>query len=120
MLWYRQVICFWRYFLIIAVTSINNNLFNSFKSILIYLLLCFRYTGSLFNKAYKNDLEEEDLYEVIRCCASKECGDELEKTWLLEKKNKQSVSVTRLLWKRFGLKYFLFGMIELIWKVLIR
>lgn len=80
----------------------------------------FRYTGSLFRKAYKNDLEEEDLYEVLRKCASKRCGDKLEQKWLLEKKKEQPVSIIRLLWKRFGVRYLLYGFIDLVWKLIIR
>lgn len=80
----------------------------------------FRYTGSLFRKAYKNDLEEEDLYEVLTKCASKRCGDKLEKKWLLEKKKEKPVSILRLLWKRFGRRYLLYGIIDLVWKLIIR
>lgn len=69
----------------------------------------------MFKKAYKNDLEEEDLYEVITKCASKRCGNRLEQKYVYERKN-GSVSITKLLWKCFGLRYFFYGFIELVWK----
>lgn len=53
-------------------------------------------------------------------CASKRCGDKLEQKWLLEKKEEKPVSIIRLLWKRFGVRYLLYGLIDLIWKLIIR
>lgn len=80
-------------------------------------LLTFAYTAGLFRKAFKNDLEEEDLYEVLHKCSSKRCGDKLEKQWIIENKKDTPPSIVRLLWGRYGYRYLLIGFIELAKKI---
>ncbi|KAG5875549.1 hypothetical protein JTB14_025763 [Gonioctena quinquepunctata] len=83
----------------------------------IFSLITFAYTGSLFRKAYKNnDLEEDDLYDVLKACSSKKCGDETEKQWMENRKDTSS-SIYRLMWARFGYRYILRGSIHLCWKI---
>ncbi|XP_056637699.1 ATP-binding cassette sub-family C member 4-like [Diorhabda sublineata] len=86
----------------------------------IFSLLSFAYTVSLFKKAYKNnDLEEDDLYEVLRACGSTKCGDKLENQWIKENnlKKEKDPSIYRLMWARFGKRYILIGGIHLCWKI---
>ncbi|XP_028139569.2 ATP-binding cassette sub-family C member 4-like isoform X1 [Diabrotica virgifera virgifera] len=86
----------------------------------IFSLLSFAYTVSLFKKAYKNnDLEEDDLYDVLKACSSAKCGDKLERQWIIENKAKKerNPSIYRLMWARFGKRYILIGCIHLCWKI---
>lgn len=76
-----------------------------------------RYTQELFKKGYIKDLEDEDLYEVIRRCGSQRCGDKLEKEWTNELNRNTYPSIYRLLWKRFGFKYIIIGFVDLVFKV---
>ncbi|XP_023311188.1 probable multidrug resistance-associated protein lethal(2)03659 [Anoplophora glabripennis] len=80
--------------------------------------LTFAYTGEIFKKGYKHsDLEESDLYEVIKSCSSKSCGNEIEKQWMIENKKDSPPSINRLLWARFGYRYMFLGLINMTWKV---
>ncbi|XP_018569050.1 probable multidrug resistance-associated protein lethal(2)03659 [Anoplophora glabripennis] len=79
-------------------------------------LLTFVYTGQLFSKAYKHDLEEEDIYEVIKSCGSEKCGDKLEKCFNTEKQRKKP-STARMIWKCYGTTYIGLGMIHLCFKL---
>ncbi|KAG5882991.1 hypothetical protein JTB14_004330 [Gonioctena quinquepunctata] len=80
----------------------------------IFSKLFFLYTLRLFGK----DSEEEDVYDVMKCFQSKKCGDKLEKAWALENTlENSSPSMYRLLWRRFGLRYLLIGLVNLIFKV---
>nr|XP_023012687.1 probable multidrug resistance-associated protein lethal(2)03659 [Leptinotarsa decemlineata]XP_023012688.1 probable multidrug resistance-associated protein lethal(2)03659 [Leptinotarsa decemlineata]XP_023012689.1 probable multidrug resistance-associated protein lethal(2)03659 [Leptinotarsa decemlineata]XP_023012690.1 probable multidrug resistance-associated protein lethal(2)03659 [Leptinotarsa decemlineata] len=84
----------------------------------IFSLLTFAYTASLFKKAYKNhDLEENDLYDVLKACCSKKCGDKIEKKWKIENEKETPPSIYRLMWATFGWRYILRGVIHLCWKV---
>ncbi|KAJ8927839.1 hypothetical protein NQ314_019641 [Rhamnusium bicolor] len=70
-------------------------------------------------KRLKKDLEEEDLYEVIKTCKSKKCGDKLEEQYKIEKQ-KGSPSIFRLLWICYGTRYILLGLIHLSFKLVSR
>ncbi|CAH1183388.1 unnamed protein product [Phaedon cochleariae] len=84
----------------------------------IFSLLTFFYTGRLFKKAYvKKDLCEDDLYEVLKACGSKKCGDKLEEQWILENKRDGKPSLYRLMWARYGWRYIFIGVVNLIWKI---
>ncbi|EFA04139.1 probable multidrug resistance-associated protein lethal(2)03659 [Tribolium castaneum] len=78
--------------------------------------LSFFYTLKLFRKGYKNDLEEDDLYEVLKSYRSKELGDQLEAEWEKQKKQGKNNSIVRLLWACYGWQYFLLGLVQLIVK----
>ncbi|CAG9860113.1 unnamed protein product [Phyllotreta striolata] len=83
----------------------------------LFSLLSFAYIGRLYKQAYKNDLEDNDLYEVIENCESKKAGDLLEAEWDKEFK-KKSPSMTRLMWNRWGWKYVFIGCIDLTWRLI--
>ncbi|CAG9825246.1 unnamed protein product [Phaedon cochleariae] len=84
----------------------------------IFSKLTFAYTGSLFRRAYKQDLDDEDLYEVLKQCSSKRCGDKLEEEWKLENKEGTPPTIGRLMWRRFGWRYMLMGFTEFTWRVI--
>ncbi|VEN55199.1 unnamed protein product [Callosobruchus maculatus] len=82
-------------------------------------LLTFAYTRGLFRKALKNDLEEKDLYEVLRKIGSKRCGDKMERQWILENKcENKHPSIYHLMWKRFGWRYLMIGLVHLTMRIL--
>nr|CAI5844259.1 unnamed protein product [Callosobruchus analis] len=101
----------------------TTNIFSLFTFMLcsvveeIVLLITFRYTGELFGKSLKKDLEEDDLYEVIKGCSSKRCGDKMEKQWQIETKTHATPSIYRLMWSRYGRRYLLLGFIDLTFRV---
>ncbi|CAG9858555.1 unnamed protein product [Phyllotreta striolata] len=77
--------------------------------------LSFAYTTGLFRKGFKRDLEEQNVYDVIKPCKSKTCGDKLEKQWSID--STKSKSIYRLLWNRFGWRYLFIGFVDLIFKI---
>ncbi|XP_057671711.1 probable multidrug resistance-associated protein lethal(2)03659 [Diorhabda carinulata] len=83
----------------------------------IFSKLTFAYTGKVFKKALKNDLEEQDLYDVVSNFKSKKCGDQIEKQWKKENINSTPGSIYKLLWHKFGWKYLLIGTIDLFYKI---
>ncbi|XP_060523188.1 probable multidrug resistance-associated protein lethal(2)03659 [Cylas formicarius] len=80
-------------------------------------LLTFTYTYELFRKAWKKDLIEDDIYEVIEPCQAKKNGDKFERKWRREKERKQP-SLIRLMWQCFGVRYLLLGVMRLSAKAL--
>nr|XP_023024510.1 probable multidrug resistance-associated protein lethal(2)03659 [Leptinotarsa decemlineata] len=71
----------------------------------IFSLITFSYLVGLFKKAFKRDLKEEDLYEVLTKCNSKRCGNKLEEQWIVETEKNEQPSVVRMLWRRYGWRY---------------
>lgn len=78
-----------------------------------------RYTGCLFKKSLKKDLEEDDIYDVIETCGAKKNGDEFEKIWRKRRENGKS-SLIPVLWKCYGWQYLFLGLINLTWKLVNR
>ncbi|XP_072380947.1 ATP-binding cassette subfamily C member 4-like [Diabrotica undecimpunctata] len=84
-------------------------------------VLTFFYTGKIFARGFKRDLEDDDLYEVIKKCRSQQCTDKLENAYNNEAattKPGKKVSVLRILWKLYGFKYFALGIIHMTWRLL--
>ncbi|XP_072376501.1 probable multidrug resistance-associated protein lethal(2)03659 isoform X2 [Diabrotica undecimpunctata] len=84
----------------------------------IFSVLTFAYIGGIYKQAFKKDLEDEDLYEVPKSCNSGRCGDKLEKIWVIEKeksnKADKHIIVPRVLWKRWGKKYLVLGILDFV------
>lgn len=77
-------------------------------------ILFSRYTIPLFKRGFKKDLEEDDLYEVIKTCRSKDLGDKLELQYEIDKKHHKNPSLVRALWGVFGKTYIWLGIAQLI------
>ncbi|KAJ8923375.1 hypothetical protein NQ315_001933 [Exocentrus adspersus] len=82
----------------------------------LFSLLSFAYTGKLFSKAYKKDLEDDDIYEIIKSLRTENCGNRLEK-YFNEEQERKRPSTARLLWKCYGLRYIGLGMIHLCFRL---
>lgn len=83
------------------------------------LSLFFRYTRKLFAKGFKKDLEDDDLFEVIKQCNSKRWGDKMERAYKSEE-TKTKPSTIRVLWGIFGIRYIGLGLINLLWTLVSR
>ncbi|XP_060522778.1 ATP-binding cassette sub-family C member 4-like [Cylas formicarius] len=83
-----------------------------------FSILTFAYNCGLFKKAIQRNLQENDIYEVIKPCSSKKNGDRFERKWR-EKWEKKNYSLIQLLWECFGLRYIMFGAIHLSVKLLL-
>lgn len=68
-----------------------------------------RYTLGLFKKGFKKELEEDDIYEVVKSCKSKKLGDLSENQWM------KATSIMRLLLRRFGIQYLIICLIDILW-----
>ncbi|CAG9831833.1 unnamed protein product [Diabrotica balteata] len=82
----------------------------------IFSLLTFGYTGKLFTRGFKQDLEDDDLYDVIKKCRSKKCTDKLEHQYNSRSKTKDSekkVSIFKIIWHMYGLRYILLGLFHM-------
>lgn len=86
----------------------------SSKNHVALIILFLRYTIPLFRKGFKKDLEEDDLYEVIKTCRSKDLGDKLELQYEIDKKHHKKPSLVRALWGVFGKTYIWLGIAQLI------
>ncbi|CAH0557528.1 unnamed protein product [Brassicogethes aeneus] len=81
-------------------------------------LITFFYTRKLFGKALKNDLQEKDLYRVLDSCNSKIRGDQVELAWKKISSGGQKPTIALLLWHCFGIRYLIYGLIHVTWKVM--
>jgi hypothetical protein len=73
------------------------------------LIIC-RYVLRLFIKGYKNEFEQEDLYDVPRALKSEKLGAVLERQW----KEQKNPKLIRLLCNSFGICYFSLGLMKLL------
>ncbi|CAG9762940.1 unnamed protein product [Ceutorhynchus assimilis] len=80
-------------------------------------LLTFSYTKGLFQRSLKKDLEEDDIYDVVKPCNAKKNGDIFEKAWKTHRANGKT-SLLPILWKCFGYQYLFLGVINLSWKLI--
>ncbi|CAG9861577.1 unnamed protein product [Phyllotreta striolata] len=80
-------------------------------------VLTFFYTRKLFHRGFKKDLEDDDLYDVVKSCRSKKCTDKLEHAYQAEQK-KKNPSLLRVLWNCYGLTYMILGILSLSFKLL--
>ena len=77
----------------------------------------FRYAVRLFQKGFKRDLGEDDLYEVLKSYRSKKLGDQLELEWEKQKKKGKNLSVVRLMLNCYGVYYLYLGFVQLFMNV---
>ncbi|XP_050310275.1 probable multidrug resistance-associated protein lethal(2)03659 [Anthonomus grandis grandis] len=84
----------------------------------VFSLLTFTYTGPLFTRSLKKDLEEDDVYDVIKPCQAKKNGDKFERVWRTRREQGKT-ALFPVLWTVFGWNYLLLGLTNLIWKLLI-
>lgn len=78
----------------------------------------FSYTGGLFKKAYKRDLEEEDIYEIVKSCKSERCSNRFEKAWRKQVEATGKCSFAALLWRIFGTRFVLLSLTQLTFKMI--
>ncbi|XP_044266082.1 ATP-binding cassette sub-family C member 4-like [Tribolium madens] len=81
-------------------------------------LITFFYSFALFKKGFKKELDDDDIYEVLSSCRSKQLGDQLEQQWQLDKKKNKKASMVRVLWACFGKTYMMFGVMQLIMRTI--
>ncbi|XP_066245071.1 probable multidrug resistance-associated protein lethal(2)03659 [Euwallacea similis] len=79
-------------------------------------LLTFQYTNGLFRTSLKRDLEEDDIYEVVKTCDAKTNGDKFEKIWR-RRREQGKTSLIPVLWECFGWTYISLGILHLTWKL---
>lgn len=72
----------------------------------------------MFAKGFQKDLEDDDLYEVVKPCKSKKCSDKLEKA-LKAEDTKENFSIWKLLWKVYGWRYIGLGILHLTWTIVV-
>lgn len=73
-----------------------------------------RYARKLFVKGFKKDLEDDDLYDVIKQCKSRKWGDRIEQAYN-SKGTHSKYSTIKIIWEIFGLRYIGLGFINLLW-----
>ncbi|RZC40831.1 ABC membrane domain containing protein [Asbolus verrucosus] len=81
-------------------------------------LITFFFTYDMLRQGFKKDLEEEDIYEVIKSFKSSKLGDKLEKHWSKQKSKSNTFSIFRLLWSCYGKYYLFWGVIQLFMKII--
>lgn len=81
--------------------------------------LIFSFTYKIFKKGIKKELNEEDVYEMLKDYRAKKLGDKLEKEWNKELKRSQDPSVFRMMMRCFGKTYIMYGFLQLIMKTIL-
>lgn len=72
----------------------------------------------MFRDSFRRELNEENVYEVLENCQSKNLGDRLENEWKKEMEN-QKPSLFNALLRMFGFEYLIIGINLLISRTLI-
>ncbi|XP_066139727.1 probable multidrug resistance-associated protein lethal(2)03659 [Euwallacea fornicatus] len=80
-------------------------------------LYTFSYTVGLFKKAFKRDLEEDDIYEVIDACKSELASNRFEKSWRKQVASEGKCSLCALLWQNFGTPFIFLTVIQFAFKI---
>lgn len=78
----------------------------------------FSFTYDIFKKGIKRDLEENDVYDIIKDYKAKELGDLLEKEWDKEKK-KKNPSILKIMLRPFGRIYLGYGLMQVLMKTVL-
>ncbi|KAL5236138.1 hypothetical protein ACI65C_003548 [Semiaphis heraclei] len=90
----------------------------------IFEILTFGWLYKLFKTGEKRDLEVNDLYTTLNDHKSSSLGMELEETWKDElessKKENRSPSLIKALIKMFGVKFMVYGLLQLIVEIFLR
>ncbi|XP_056648204.1 ATP-binding cassette sub-family C member 4-like [Diorhabda sublineata] len=84
-------------------------------------VLSFVYSGKIFAKGFKKDLEDDDLYQVIEKCRSQTCTDQLEDRYFSRDSTQPGTkaSIFKVILKLYGFRYFGLGLIHMTWRLLI-
>lgn len=77
------------------------------------------FTYKIFKKGIKKELNEEDVYEILKDYRAKRMGDKLEKEWKRELKRSKDPSVFRMMIRCFGKTYIMYGFLQLIMKTIL-
>ncbi|CAG9861544.1 unnamed protein product [Phyllotreta striolata] len=81
--------------------------------------LLFLYMIPIFKKTYKYKLTEEDLFAPLKEHKSSLLGSKLEKLWNEEYRIHKKTALHRALFRLFGLRYMILGIIRLIDEILL-
>ncbi|XP_071052810.1 probable multidrug resistance-associated protein lethal(2)03659 isoform X1 [Onthophagus taurus] len=74
-------------------------------------MLLFLFTYPIFKKGIKKELEEDDIYELLKGYESEKLGSKFENQWKKELKNPKP-SLLRVLFGVFGVEYMTCGLIQ--------
>jgi ATP-binding cassette subfamily C (CFTR/MRP) protein 4 len=94
----------------LGVERIKKNFFSVLISKKITTLIVSSYVLRLFKKGYKNEFEQEDLYDVPGALKSEKLGAVLDRQW----KEQKNPKLIRLLCSSFGICYFSLGLMKLL------
>lgn len=78
----------------------------------------FSFTFEIFKKGIKRDLEEDDIYKIIKDYKAEKLGDFLEQEWDKEK-IKKNPSILKVMFRLFGKRYFAYGFMQVIMKTIL-
>lgn len=76
------------------------------------------FTYNIFKKGIKKDLEENDIYDIIKDYKAEELGNLLENAWEKEK-NQKNPSILKVAFKVFGKIYLAYGFMQVIMKTIL-
>ncbi|KAG5892174.1 hypothetical protein JTB14_026412 [Gonioctena quinquepunctata] len=77
-------------------------------------LLTFSYMFPIFKKTFMEKLTEDDLFGPLKEHKSSIIGSQLEKLWKKEYRKHKTTALHRALFKLFGLRFMLYGLVKLI------
>lgn len=82
-------------------------------------MIIFSFTYNIFKKGIRKELNEEDVYEMLKDYRAKKLGDKLEREWDKEVKRNKDPSVFRMMLRCFGKTYVMYGFLQLIMKTIL-